>query len=64
MELSKEIKAKIDSMTREEMARAWRFAPLGDPMFLGETGEYFRKRFNELGGFSEEISKKIGWDAL
>jgi hypothetical protein len=23
--------------------------------------EYFNKRFKELGGFTPEISKKIGW---
>ena len=54
------LKAQIDVMSREEMARRWRFAPVGDPMFQGEVGDYFEKRFKELGGFSPEISKKIG----
>ena len=56
-----ELKAKIDSMSRLDMARRWRFAPVGDPMFQGEVGDYFEKRFKELGGFTPEISKKIGW---
>jgi hypothetical protein len=55
------LKAQIDVMSREEMARRWRFAPVGDPMFQGEVGDYFTERFKKLGGFSPEISKKIGW---
>ena len=56
---------KINQMTREDMYRAWRFSPPGDPMFRTGTPEQiaFDKRFKELGGFSPEISKKIGWDA-
>jgi hypothetical protein len=56
-----DIKAKIDAMSREQMARMWRFAPVGHPMFQGEVGEYFVKRFNELGGWTPELSKQIGW---
>ncbi len=56
------IKARIDAMSREAMARAWRFAPVGDPLFQGETGDYFAARFKELGGMSPEISKRIGLD--
>lgn len=62
MKLSPEVKAEIDAMSRLEMASRWRFAPIGDTLFEGESGEYFDKRFKELGGFSPEISKKIGWD--
>jgi hypothetical protein len=43
------------------MARLWRFSELGNPLFQGEVGDYFVKRFNELGGFSPELSKLIGW---
>ena len=53
-------RARIDAMTRTEMASLWWFAPAGDPLFAGETGEYFQKRFKELGGFSPQISKDIG----
>jgi hypothetical protein len=55
-----ELKERIDNMSREAMAIAWRFAPIGDPMFQGAAGQYFTKRFNELGGMSPEISKRIG----
>jgi len=59
-----EWKKKIDSMSREEMARLWRFAPVGHPVFDGTLPlyDYFKKRFNELGGMNAEISKKIGWN--
>ena len=55
------LKARILLMSREEMASKWRFAPSGDPMFHGSVGKFFEERFKELGGFSPEISKKIGW---
>ena len=57
-----EDKARIDAMTREELARSARFAPIGDPIWQGETGEYTARRFAELGGWDPELSKKIGWD--
>ncbi len=58
-ELGKELKARIDALTQEEMARKWRYAPVGDPMFQGTAGRYFERRFKELGGFTPEISKGI-----
>ena len=59
--MTKDMKAKIDSMSQEELCRKWRFAPSGDPMLQGEAGEYFAKRLKEAGGFTPEISKRIGW---
>jgi hypothetical protein len=55
-------KDDIDKMDREAMCRLWRFAPPGHPYFVTgtEVYEHFDKRFKELGGFSPEISKKIG----
>lgn len=44
------------------MARLWRFADSGHPLLSGETGDYFKKRFfDDLGGFSPEISRSLGW---
>lgn len=60
-ELTPENKAKIDGMSRMELARMWRFAPPGEPLLQGKTGKYFEERFNSLGGFSPEISKALGW---
>lgn len=55
---------KISSMTREQMARLWRFAPAGHPYFVSDSVLFkaFDKRFGELGRMSPEISKRIGWD--
>ena len=52
----------LNHMTREEICYQWRFAPSSDPYFRSDLPLYdlFKKRFAELGGFSPEISKKIG----
>jgi len=59
--MTPEEKAKIDNMTQEELCRRWRFAPVGDLLFQDDTGDYFQKRLKEKGGFTPEISKKLGW---
>jgi hypothetical protein len=53
---------KINSLTRVEMCRLWRFAEAGHPYFNSELPYFavFEKRFRELGAFSPEISKAIG----
>lgn len=58
-----ECKAKIDVMSREDMARLWRLAPAGHPYFDSTTplAEYFNARFQSLGGWDSGLSKKIGW---
>ena len=58
--MSSEMKAEIDAMSQEEMARLWRFAAPGSPYLQGETGEYFAKVFKDKGGFTPKISKRIG----
>jgi len=54
---------RINAMSREEMCRLWRNAPSGHPYFDSSKPYYdvFKARFDKLGGFSPEISKKIGW---
>ena len=59
--MTTEQKAIIDNMTQEELCREWRFAPGGDSLFQGDTGSYFSKVLKEKGGFTPEISKKLGW---
>lgn len=55
-------KKAIDNMSHLEMARKWRFTPIGDPYFQnGEVAEYFRERFRSLGAMTPEMSKQIGW---
>jgi hypothetical protein len=65
--ITKELKQQIDSMNYESMLTKWRFAPVGDPMFQGEVGDYFSKIMSEKKELlsSEEqvqISKDIGWE--
>lgn len=59
--LTDEKKAEIDAMSRTMLCYKWRFAKIGDEFWQGEAGEYAAKRLSELGGFSPEISKQIGW---
>lgn len=55
-------KQRIDAMTHEDMARAWRFTPPGEwPFQAGPAFDYFKQRFDELGGFTPTVSKCIGW---
>ncbi len=62
MNIPQTVKKKIDDMTQMEMARKWRFAPSGDPLFSGEVGEYFTKVFKEKGFFTPAMSKALGWE--
>jgi len=41
--MTPEQKAWIDSASYETLLNKWRFAPIGDPMFQGEDGDYFAK---------------------
>lgn len=66
MKLNKEIKDKIDNLDYQAMLSKWRFSPVGDSMFEGESGEYFENRMNELKKQLSDnevftISKRIGW---
>ena len=61
MDLTQKNKEYIDSLSYESLLSKWRFAPIGDPMLQGEEGEYFAKRLKEKGGFTPEISKRLGW---
>ena len=66
MLLTENNKKYIDSLSYEQLLSNWRFAPLGDPWFQGETGEYWgvamKKKKEELKGYQAvAISKNIGW---
>ncbi len=67
MELTQKNKEHIDAMSLEGLLRHNRFAPVGDPWFLDETGKYWLERMNELraapGGQDQWVaaSKSIGW---
>jgi hypothetical protein len=56
-------KQMIDDMSYEHMLRLWRFSPVGDPTFQGETGEYFAKVMREKANQCDTVvaSKLVGW---
>lgn len=58
-----EWRTKIDGMSQVEMARLWRFAPSGHPVFRTDLPlhEHFKARFREKGGMAPAVSKSIGW---
>ena len=68
MDLTPENKQYIDSLSYHQLLAKWRFAPIGDPWFQDETGDYWGKRMSELrsepGGDELHVSasKSIGWD--
>lgn len=63
--MTQEEKDWIDNSDYEALLSRWRFAPVGDHMFSGETGDYYSKslstRRNANPDLHVEISKKIGW---
>lgn len=67
MKLTDDKKKYIDSLSYESLLSRWRFAPVGDPWFQGETGSYWGKRMCELreqpGGHDRHVaaSKSLGW---
>lgn len=57
-------KQRIDGMSQYQMAHLYRFSPAGHPYFVRDTElcEYFSRKFHEAGGWTSEISKKVGWE--
>jgi hypothetical protein len=58
---------EVENADRVQLARWWRFLPLAGHCLIKEDQEiatmnYIMYRFNEMGGFTPEISKQIGWD--
>ena len=57
----------IDSSSYEGLLARWRNAPVGDPIFQGDTGKYYSKvmahKRKQVGGAGAvAASKRIGWD--
>lgn len=62
--LTEEDKKEIDALSHEEMCRYWRFGNGKAKWFdVGHPASgYFKDRlFSHFGGFTPEISKRIGW---
>ena len=56
-------KSRLLRMDRLPMARLYRFAPVGHPVFRRDMtlNTIFNQRFKQLGGMSSEVSQQIGW---
>lgn len=54
----------IDESTYEGLLHHWRFAPAGDPMFVGDTGKYYEKVMAEKREQGDPVaaSKAVGWE--
>ena len=64
--MKKKTKDWIDNASYEELLRKWRFGTIGDPMFQGETGDYYKlvmvQKENQLEPYEKvQISKRVGW---
>jgi len=66
VKLTPENKAYIDNLTLESLLEHLRFAPVGDPWFQGETGEYWGKVISAKRDANQAAwtaaSKSVGWD--
>ena len=65
MDLTPENKQKIDAMSYDQLLHRWRYSPVGEPWFQGETGKYWGEHMEELrnaGADHVGASKRIGWD--
>ena len=65
MFLTPEVKKEIDDMTVYQLLQRWRFSPVGDAMFEGESGDYYKQKLKKLREELPEVytntSKRIGW---
>ena len=62
--MTPEQKEWIDNASYETLLRKWRFAPFGDPLLQGETGQYFAKKMGEKKQTCDHVqaSKNVGWE--
>ena len=61
------MKEWIDNASYEELLTKWRFAPIGDPFFTGEVGDYYTKVMKTHRDYMKskqlsDASKKVGWE--
>ena len=54
----------IDTASYEQLLSRWRFAPAGDLMFQGDTGDYYKKVMLEKKQSCDHVqaSKTVGWE--
>ena len=63
MDLTSQLKQEINDMSYEAMLWKYRFSPIGDEMFMGESGMYYRERMGEKREQCDgaAVSKAVGW---
>lgn len=60
--LRAELLVKIREASHAELARLWRFSPIGSFYFTDPiVSEELERRFKGFGGMTEAISKEIGF---
>lgn len=63
--LTPEAKAWIDNASYMQLLSRWRFAPAGDPIFQGDSGDYYATVMAEKHDADPDeavrASKAIGW---
>ena len=67
MELTENLKSKIDGMDYHDMLYEWRFAPHGSDIFQGDSGLYYANAMNKKRAALDTleaafISKCVGWE--
>lgn len=63
--MNEQTKRWIDAASYEELLSKWRFASIGDPMFQGDTGDYYAAVMREKRKSADHVqdSKNIGWES-
>ena len=60
--LTDELKNQIDSYDYLQLLASWRHAPVGDPRFQGDAGDYYRKRMQYM-RLQEQLIEDYGENA-
>lgn len=61
--MNERFKQWIDAASYEDLLVKWRFAAVGDPLFQGETGDYYAQVMAEKRKTANHVqaSKNVGW---
>lgn len=58
-----ELKKEVDNLSHEQMAKIYRFSPVGHDYFTNqEVASHFLTKFKNFGGMTSEMSKQIGFN--
>lgn len=57
--MTPEQKSWIDNASYDQLLEKWRFAPVGDPFFQGDTGEYYSDVMRQKRANSNHMRKSL-----